>query len=84
VEPRSPAFSLKDRLANRKRPATPGEVEPEAAFRAKPPPHFGVPNLIQVMRPRFRVKNCLLIFLVRRRIQRRLPSLRLSVVWKPF
>ena len=52
VEPQSPAFALKDRLANRKRPAPTGEAEEaeeERPFRARPVPHFGVPVIMKVL-----------------------------------
>ncbi len=60
VEPHSPSFTLKDRLASRKRPASIGEAAPadeERIIRAKPAPHFGVPTSLQV-----KIKNNFLIF----------------------
>lgn len=52
VEPHSPAFTLNERLASRKRPAPTVESEPaeeDRIFRAKPAPHFGVPIVIKVL-----------------------------------
>jgi len=42
VEPESPAFALKQRMATRKAPVEP-QLEPERIVKAKPVPHFGVP-----------------------------------------
>ena len=45
VEPQSPAFALKTRMAERKPKAEP-EPEPEPAVRSRPAPHRGVPVLL--------------------------------------
>ena len=45
VEPQSPAFALKARMADRKPRAEP-EPEPEPVVRARPAPHRGVPVLL--------------------------------------
>jgi len=45
VEPQSPAFALKSRMADRKYKPEP-EPEPEPIIRAKPAPHKGVPVLL--------------------------------------
>ena len=45
VEPQSPAFALKTRMAERKPKAEP-EPEPEPVLRSRPAPHRGVPVLL--------------------------------------
>merc|ERR1719300_841500 len=45
VEPQSPAFALKSRMADRKYKPEP-EPEPEPIIRARPAPHKGVPVLL--------------------------------------
>ena len=45
VEPQSPAFALRSRMAERKSRVEP-EPEPEPVVRAKPAPHRGVPVLL--------------------------------------
>ena len=52
VEPQSPAFMLRDRLASRKRQASEGEAqkseEETRVVKARPAPHFGVPVMLPV------------------------------------
>ena len=58
IEPQSPAFMLRDRLASRKRQASEGEAQrseeesrAERVVKARPAPHFGVPVMLPVINP---------------------------------
>ena len=55
VEPQSPAFMLRDRMASRKRQASEGEAQKleeenreQRVVKARPAPHFGVPVMLPV------------------------------------
>ena len=52
VDPQSPAFMQRDRLASRKRQASGGEPQKSEeelrVVKAKPAPHFGVPVMLPV------------------------------------